>query len=246
MIVIPAIDLIAGRCVRLRQGAYSDTTVYSDDPVAMAESFAAAGAERIHLVDLDAARSDGDNRAVIARIRRAVQCVLEVGGGVRNRDALDRLLDIGIDYGVVGTVLARDPEEVARWAATDNRGTRMLASIDARDGIVQISGWQEGTGVPAVDLARRAGEIGLSAVEYTNIALDGMLTGPDIAGTIGIAQAAAIPVILSGGIAATEDTSRIMVEAKGVIQGFIVGRALYEGTFDLQRALEIARGNDAV
>lgn len=246
MIVIPAIDLIAGRCVRLRQGAYTDTTVYNDDPVAVAQGFAAAGAERIHLVDLDAARSDGDNRAVIARIRRAVSCTLEVGGGVRNRDALDALLDIGVDYGVVGTVLARDPEEVARWAAANDRGARMLASIDARDGIIQVSGWQEGSGVSALDLARRAGEIGLAAVEYTNIARDGMLTGPDIPGTVEIARAATVPVILSGGIAATEDTRRIMLESDGTIQGFIVGRALYEGTFDLKRALEIARGNDTV
>ncbi|TVR71807.1 MAG: 1-(5-phosphoribosyl)-5-[(5-phosphoribosylamino)methylideneamino] imidazole-4-carboxamide isomerase [Spirochaetaceae bacterium] len=245
MTVIPAIDLIGGRCVRLRQGSYSDATVYDADPGEVARSFADAGAERIHLVDLDAARSAGDNRETIGRIRKTVSCSLEVGGGVRDLESLDALLQIGVDYVILGTVLARDPDLVARWAARDQRGSRMLASIDARDGIVQIAGWQEGSGIAARDLAVKAAEIGLAAVEYTNIARDGMLTGPDIEGTREIAGAVSIPVILSGGIAGTADTERIISRGGGMIAGFIVGRALYEGSFDLAAAIRIARGSSA-
>lgn len=238
MVVIPAIDLIEGRCVRLRQGVYADKTVYDGDPEDLARRFVAAGARRIHLVDLDAARGTGNNRAAIQRIRRAVTVTLEVGGGIRDRESLDRILDMGIDYAIAGTVLARRPEEVARWAAEDERGRRMIASIDARDGMVQVSGWQEASTVTAVELARLAGEIGLAAVEYTNIARDGMLTGPDIAGTRTIAAGTTIPVILSGGIAETEDAVRIAREGRGAIAGFIVGRAMYEGTFDLSSAIQ--------
>lgn len=235
MIIIPAIDLIGGACVRLRQGSYADTTVYDENPVDMAQRLVEAGARRLHLVDLDAARSQGDNRKVIRDIRRAVSVELEVGGGLRDHDALQAVLDLGIDYAVVGTVLARDPDQVAKWTATD--GSRMIASIDARDGWVRISGWQEDTALRAEDLAQRAGTMGFSAVEYTNIARDGMLEGPDIDGTVAVAQATTIPVILSGGIADTEDAARIQQLSGGRVAGMIVGRALYEGRFDLAAAL---------
>lgn len=235
MIIIPAIDLIGGACVRLRQGSYADTTVYDENPVAMAQRLVDAGARRLHLVDLDAARSQGDNRTVLRDIRRAVPVELEVGGGVRDHDALQAVLDLGIDYAVVGTVLARDPDEVARWTETD--GARMIASIDARNGWVRVSGWQEDTALRAEDLARRAGTMGFSAVEYTNIARDGMLEGPDIPGTVAVAQATTIPVILSGGVAATEDAERVQRLSGGLVAGMIVGRALYEGRFDLAAAI---------
>jgi phosphoribosylformimino-5-aminoimidazole carboxamide ribotide isomerase len=244
VLVIPAIDLIDGRCVRLRQGVYADTTVYDGDPEELARRFVAEGAQRIHLVDLDAARGTGDNRAVIRRIREAVSVTLEVGGGLRDRESLDRILEMGIDYAILGTVLARQPDEVARWASDGGRGSRMVASIDARDGFVQVSGWQESSTVTAVDLARVAGEIGLAAVEYTNIARDGMLTGPDIAGTRMIASGTSIPVILSGGIAATDDAARIAREGHGAIAGFIVGRAMYEGSFDLRAAIDAIKRFD--
>lgn len=240
MEVIPAIDLIDGRCVRLRQGNYAEATVYDGDPLDVALGFVDAGARRIHLVDLDAARGGTGNRATIARLRRALTCTLEVGGGIRDEDSLAAVLDLGIDYAVVGSMLVRDPEAVARWAARDSRGTRMIASIDARDGEVQLHGWQEGSSVQATALAEHVGAMGLAAIEYTNIARDGMLTGPDIAGTLALQQHSTVPVILSGGIAATEDTRQIAVEAGGRLAGFIVGRALYEGSFDLRRAVAIA------
>ncbi|HKK49031.1 MAG TPA: 1-(5-phosphoribosyl)-5-[(5-phosphoribosylamino)methylideneamino]imidazole-4-carboxamide isomerase [Alkalispirochaeta sp.] len=235
MIIIPAIDLIDGACVRLRQGSYADTTVYDENPVDMARRLVDAGAQRIHLVDLDAARGSGDNRSVIRDIRTAVSVELEVGGGVRDHDALQAVLDLGIDYAVVGTVLARDPELVAGWAA--RAGSRMIASIDARDGWVRVSGWQEDTALRAQDVARRAGTMGLSAVEYTNIARDGMLQGPDIAGTVAVARATEIPVILSGGIAETDDARRVQQLSENLVAGIIVGRALYEGRFDLAAAV---------
>lgn len=235
MIIIPAIDLIGGRCVRLRQGVYSDTTVYDEDPVAVAARFVEEGAERIHLVDLDAARGSGDNRETIRRIRRTVSCVLEVGGGIRDRRSLDAVLDLDIDYGVVGTILARDPDTVASWAA--EVGSRMIASVDAKDGMVLVAGWREGTSIAAVELARRAGEMGLAEVEYTNIARDGMLTGPDIDGTLAIAEGTTIPVILSGGISRTEDAKTVRLRGGEKIAGIIVGRSIYEGYFDLRRAV---------
>ncbi|MFW5827835.1 MAG: 1-(5-phosphoribosyl)-5-[(5-phosphoribosylamino)methylideneamino]imidazole-4-carboxamide isomerase [Alkalispirochaeta sp.] len=235
MIIIPAIDLINGSCVRLRQGSYADTTVYDENPVDMARRLVEAGAQRIHLVDLDAARGSGDNRAVIRDIRTAVSVELEVGGGVRDYHALQAVLDLGIDYAVVGTVLARDPDMVAGWAT--EAGSRMIASIDARDGWVRVSGWQEDTALRAADLAGQAGTMGLSAVEYTNIARDGMLEGPDIEGTLAVADATEIPVILSGGIAETDDARRVQQLSENRVAGIIVGRALYEGRFDLTAAI---------
>ena len=235
MIIIPAIDLIDGKCVRLRQGEYGDSTVYDGDPVTTAKRFLDAGAGRIHLVDLDAARGTGDNRKTVGAIRSAVPCILELGGGIRDRDTLDRVLDLGIDYAIVGTILARDPDTVAEWAS--RFGTRMVASIDARDGYVRVDGWQEHTEIRAPDLAYRAAEIGMAAVEFTNISRDGMLTGPDIAGTVAVADATRIPVILSGGISDTTDADTVRVESHGKIAGIIVGRALYERRFNLKEAI---------
>lgn len=235
MMIIPAIDIIDGHCVRLRQGAYESSTVYDADPIAVAKRFVDAGAGRIHLVDLDAAAGRGTNRDTIARIRAAVPCVLELGGGIRDKETLTNTLDLGIDYAVVGTILARDPDTVATWAAT--YGTKMVASIDARDGTVRVAGWREETKLYATDLARTAGEIGVSAIQYTNIAKDGTLSGPDIDGTLEIAAATSLPVILSGGISSTEDADTVRVRSGSAIAGIIVGRALYEGAFDLKEAI---------
>jgi len=242
MIIIPAIDVIGGACVRLRQGSYDDTTVYNDDPVTVAKRFVDAGAGRIHLVDLDAAAGRGDNRKTFERVRHAVSCVLELGGGIRSLEGIRKALELGMDYAIVGTVLAQEPDAVGQWAA--DYGSRMIASIDARDGKVQIAGWQEKTGIDPVELAAAAGKMGCAAVQYTNIARDGMLTGPDIAGTLRIAQATSIPVILSGGISATSDIDTIRMESNGRIAGVIVGRALYEGRFNLADAIRRTAGRE--
>lgn len=233
MTIIPAIDIISGRCVRLRQGAFSDATVYDDDPAAVARRFAEAGAERIHLVDLDAARGTGENRQAIAEVRGAVDCILEVGGGVRSLDAIETIFGMGIEYAVLGTVLLRRPDEVERWAS--QYGDRLIASIDARDGMVRVSGWQEESSVSASDLAARVGSVGFAAIEYTDIARDGMLSGPDVEGGRAVARAGGVPTILSGGVARTEDAAT--VAQAGDIAGLIVGRAIYEGAFDLAAAI---------
>lgn len=233
MTIIPAIDLISGRCVRLRQGAFSDTTVYDDDPAAVARRFVDAGARRIHLVDLDAARGTGDNRRAITAVRGGVDCVLEVGGGIRSVEAMEMLFEMGIDFAVLGTVLLRRPREVEQWAS--RYGERLIASIDARDGMVRVSGWREESTISATDLAKRVGSIGFAAIEYTDIGRDGMLSGPDIEGGRAVARAGGVPTILSGGVARTEDAATV-AEA-GEIAGLIVGRAIYEGSFDLAAAI---------
>lgn len=233
MTIIPAIDIISGRCVRLRQGSFSDTTVYDSDPAAVARRFVDAGAERIHLVDLDAAKGDGDNRETIATVRRAVDCVLELGGGVRSLEAIHAVFELGVEYAVLGTVLLRRPGEVAEWAA--QHGSRMIASVDARRGMVRVSGWQEESTIAATELAARVGAQGFAAIEYTDIERDGMLSGPDIDGGRAIALAGGLPTILSGGVAKSEDAATVAMA--GGIAGLIVGRAIYEGAFDLARAI---------
>lgn len=247
MTIIPAIDIISGRCVRLRQGSFSDTTVYDEDPATVARRFVADGAQRIHLVDLDAARGSGDNRETIASVRAAVDCVLELGGGVRSLEAVRELFDLGVEFAVLGTVLLRRPDEVERWA--DVYGKRMIASIDAHDGMVRVAGWQEESSVVATELAERIGALGFAAIEYTDIGRDGMLVGPDIDGGLAIARAGGIPTILSGGVSRTGDAVAVAEASGGEIAGLIVGRAIYEGTFDLKTAIarrkEGTRGDDA-
>ncbi len=234
MTVIPAIDILQGECVRLSQGKYEEVTVYDADPVAVARSFARAGATRIHLVDLDAAHGDPErNHRVIRRIRKAVpDAILELGGGVRRDDDIETLLDMGIDRLVLGTTFARRPEMVQGWSA--HYGSVFLAGIDARDGHVYVSGWEEATTVAAEDLARRAHEYGAAGIIYTNIARDGMLQGPAVDETNAIAQTARLPVILSGGVRSLEDVRQVDARKAQNVVGVIVGKALYEGRFDLE------------
>lgn len=245
MTVIPAIDILGGECVRLSQGNYDEATVYDADPVAVARSFAKAGATRIHIVDLDAAHGDpGRNRRIIRKIRKAVpRAVLELGGGVRRDDDIETLLDMGIDRLVLGTTFARRPQLVQGWSA--HYGEVFLAGIDAREGRVQVSGWEEGTSVAAVDLAQRAREYGAAGVIYTSISRDGMLEGPAIEETNEIAVAAQIPVILSGGVSSLEDIRAVAETGAGNIVGVIVGKALYEGRIDLKEAFEAYPGEQA-
>lgn len=232
--LIPAIDLIGGRCVRLHQGSYNHVTNYSEDPVAVARAFAEAGATLLHIVDLDAAADRGNNRAVIKAIRAAVTCRIEVGGGVRSADAVAELLDLGVDWAVVGTLLATAPETVAGWIA--RFGPCIVAALDARDGIVRVRGWQESSGLGALELAQRAAQIGVAAIEYTNIANDGTLGGPDILGTQALARAVTTPVILSAGVSSVADLEAIATTAPEIV-GAIAGKAIYEGKLDVAQAV---------
>jgi len=231
MMLIPSIDILGGKCVRLLQGDFDESTVYDKDPVAVAREFEAAGARRIHLVDLDAARGDsGVNRSKIRKIRRAVKCTLQLGGGIRSEDDIEELLDVGIDRFVIGTAFARRPEIVEGWTA--HYGGIFLAGIDARDGKVQVSGWEEDSGIDDITLAKRARELGACGIIYTNIEKDGALQGPDIVRTNLIAESCGLPVILSGGISSAEDVEKVATEAHKNIVGVIAGRAIYEEKLD--------------
>lgn len=238
MLIIPAIDLYDDSVVRLHRGSYEEVTRYGTDPAAVARRFVAAGARRIHIVDLSAARSDGSNREAIRAIRNAVDCELEIGGGVRSMEDAERLKNWGLDYLVAGTVYAKNPGEVRRWI--DRLGVRVIAGIDARDGIVRIRGWEESAGTTPCELLRTSGDIGISAVEYTNIANDGAFTGPDLDGTEALTACiendGKIPVIASGGVRNIDDIAA--AAARPAVGGVIIGRALYEDRLDLSEAID--------
>ena len=238
MLVIPAIDLLGGKCVRLYKGDYSKVTVYSDDPVAMARSFVASGARRIHLVDLDAARGGKNNRKVIASIRREVDALFELGGGIRTEDDVKEIIDIGIDRLILGTVFAKDPEIGARWTAL--YGKKFIAGIDALNGDVKVSGWRQGSSLLDVDLAKKAAECGMCSIIYTNIVKDGTLSGPDTERTLAVAEAADIPVTVSGGISCEKDFADIVSNPRceGRIGGIITGKGFYEKKFDLATVIK--------
>ena len=238
MTIIPAIDLLEGRCVRLYKGQYDQSRVYDRDPAATAAEFVRQGAERIHLVDLGAARGGENNREVIRAIRKAVPAVIEVGGGIRSEADVEELLELGVDRLIVGTVLAREPRKVEGWVKA--YGRVFIAGIDALEGRVKVSGWEEGSGLSDTELARQAADLGIISIIYTNIDRDGTLEGPDLESTRRIARESGLPVILSGGISGPADLEAVCSgpEArKEGIRGIITGKALYEGRLDLADAV---------
>ncbi|MCL1817861.1 MAG: HisA/HisF-related TIM barrel protein [Spirochaetaceae bacterium] len=238
MIIIPALDLLGGTCVRLRQGDYSEAVSYSSaDPVLRARLFEEAGMRRIHIVDLDAAKGEGkNNRGLLRRIREEVSCRIEAGGGIRSEKDVEELLAAGVDRLILGTVLVRDPRAAAAWIR--RYGRKFIAGIDAFDGEVRVSGWREGAALRDTELARQAADMGAVSIIYTNIARDGMLAGPDIERTLAVGRAAGIPVILSGGVSRPEDVREAAVKGDGIIPALIAGKAVYEGKIDLA---ELAR-----
>ena len=239
MLIIPAIDLLDGKCVRLYKGDYSKVTVYSDDPVAMARSFAAAGAKRIHLVDLDAARGGRNNRGIIGAICRSVDAVFELGGGIRTAEDVKEIIDLGVDRLILGTLFAKEPETGATWAA--RYGNKFIAGIDALNGEVKVAGWQQGSSISDLELAKKAAQCGMCSIIYTNIVKDGTLSGPDAERTLAVAEASGIPVTVSGGISCEADFADIVnnPRCQGRIGGIITGKGFYEKKFDL--ATVIAR-----
>jgi phosphoribosylformimino-5-aminoimidazole carboxamide ribotide isomerase len=240
--LIPAIDLLAGRCVRLAQGDYERATVYGEDPGATAGGFLAAGAHRLHVVDLDGARAghpvNRDALAAVLAAARAVGVPVQLGGGLRSIAAVADALELGVQRVVLGTVALRDPELV-RAAARRFPG-RVVVGIDARGGRVAVSGWLETSEVAATEAAKRFADAGVAALVYTDIARDGMGDGPDLDGAAAIAAAASVPVIASGGVASLDHVRAAAARAADGVAGLIVGRALYTGAVDLRRALEIA------
>lgn len=239
MEIWPAIDLRHGRCVRLRQGDYARETVFGEDPAAMARQWVDRGARRLHLVDLDAARGEPTeaNRDAICAIVDAVDVPCQLGGGVRDDGAIRSLLGVGLRRLIVGSAALKNPEWFA--AAADAYPDRLAAGIDARGGMVATDGWLETSTTSAVDLAQdlRRRTSNISAIIYTDIARDGMMSGPNVESLKDMERSTDIPVIASGGVTTLEDV-RILVES-GTFAA-IIGRAIYEGTIDLGKAVEIA------
>lgn len=237
MIVIPAIDIKGGKCVRLLQGEMDRETVFSDDPVSMAEKWIRAGAELIHVVDLDGAvEKRPRNLEAISRIVEAAGAVpVQVGGGIRDAETLDMYLDRGVRRAVIGSVAIYDPEMVK--AACKKYPGRIVLAIDARNGRVAVEGWTQTTETSAADLARQFEGSGVAAINFTDIERDGMQTGPNISAIREFARAINIPVVASGGVSCLEDIKRLSaLEPDGVV-GVITGRAIYDGSLDLQSAV---------
>ena len=246
MIVFPAIDLIAGKVVRLRRGERSQMDVYSDDPVAVAEDFARRGATWIHVVDLSATFEEDDdalacNRVAIEGICNVPGISVDTGGGVRNLAAIERLAAAGAKRIAVGTALVRD-RAFAREAAVAF-GELLVADVAARDGVVRVNGWREGAGMQADELVGELVDLGYRHLVFTDVARDGMQTGIDVAAYQHISKVAGFPVVASGGIATLDDLHSLAALGPEVIEGAITGRALYEGNFTLEEALAAAQAS---
>ena len=238
MYVLPAIDILDGKAVRLAKGDYDRVTVYNDDPVEQAKRFEDAGAEWLHMVDLDGAKSGtADNIAVVERILANTGLKVEVGGGLRGMDVLARLADAGAQRMVLGTALVRDPDFAQ--AAIEEYGDMLAAGIDAKGGEVAVTGWTEGSGITATELAQRMASLGYRHLVFTDIARDGMQTGIDEHAYARMAEAFGHPVIASGGVAGLDDIFRLAAVGDA-IEGVIAGRALYEGSLDLEEAIGAA------
>lgn len=240
VIVIPAIDLKDGKCVRLAQGDFQRVTIYSENPVEIAEQWRAQGAQRIHIVDLDGSLAGSPrNRAVILEIAKAISIPIELGGGIRDMKTMEFYLQRGVQWVILGTAALKN-ESFVRDACRQFSG-RVIVGIDAQNGLVAVQGWTEKTSEPAAALARRYEDLGLAAIVYTDIQRDGMETGVNIEATRILAEAVSIPIIASGGVACMEDIEQVSdLEPLGVM-GVIVGKALYTGGLNLGAAIEKAR-----
>ncbi|MFO8014618.1 MAG: 1-(5-phosphoribosyl)-5-[(5-phosphoribosylamino)methylideneamino]imidazole-4-carboxamide isomerase [Phycisphaerae bacterium] len=234
MLILPAIDLRGGRCVRLEQGDYDRETVFDADPVAVALRFQEAGARWLHMVDLDGAREGRpQNLDAVARVVRAVGMQVELGGGIRTTETAERVLALGVARVIVGTRAVREPEWLAEVARA--HPARVALGLDARGGDVAVEGWQQGTGRSVPDVLAEAEGLPLAAIVYTDIAKDGMMAGPAVEATADVARRTSLPVIASGGVTTAEDVERLA--ATGAIHGAIIGRALYEGTLTVEEAI---------
>ncbi|WP_188150791.1 1-(5-phosphoribosyl)-5-[(5-phosphoribosylamino)methylideneamino]imidazole-4-carboxamide isomerase [Teredinibacter waterburyi] len=236
MIIIPAIDLKDGQCVRLRQGLMDDSTVFGDDPVAFAKQWVDKGARRLHLVDLNGAFAGKPvNGDVVTAIAKAFpKLPIQIGGGIRDGDTIQHYLDAGVNYVIIGTKAVKEPEFVGK-VCRDFPG-HIIVGLDAKDGYVATDGWAEVSSVKATDLAKQFASDGVSSIVYTDIARDGMMQGVNIEATLAMAKASPIPVIASGGITNMDDIRGLAAVASQGILGAITGRAIYEGSLDIKEA----------
>lgn len=241
MLIIPALDIKDGHCVRLKQGRMSDATVFSDDPVGMARHWQSEGARRLHLVDLNgAAAGKPKNEAIIRAILQAVgdSVPVQLGGGIRDLDTIEHYLDLGVGYIIIGTAAVKNPGFL-QDAATAFAG-HIIVALDAKDGKVAVEGWSKMTGHDVVDLAKKFQDYGVEAIIYTDIGRDGMLTGVNVDATLKLARELRVPVIASGGLTSLEDVKALCkLESEG-ITGVVTGRAIYQGTLDFKKAQETA------
>ncbi len=236
MLLIPAIDLKEGKCVRLRQGRMEDNTIFSEDPVAVAGKWVAAGAKRIHLVDLDGAFAGKPvNAEIIKAIVAAYPDVpVQIGGGIRDEDTVQAYLDAGVEYVIIGTKAVSEPHFVSDLAKEYPR--RIIVGLDAKDGKVAVDGWSKLSKHDVIDLAKHFEDDGVEAIIYTDISRDGMMQGVNVEATARLARAINIPVIASGGITNMDDIRALSEVAHEGIFGAITGRAIYEGTLDFAGA----------
>jgi phosphoribosylformimino-5-aminoimidazole carboxamide ribotide isomerase len=237
MLLIPAIDLKDGQCVRLKQGDMDDATVFSDDPVAMAKHWVAQGAKRLHLVDLNGAiAGKPKNESVIKSIIKALGDTVEIqlGGGIRDLHTIERYLDGGLHYIIIGTAAVKTPGFL--YDACSAFPGQIYVGLDAKDGKVAVDGWSKMTGHDVIDLAKKFEDHGVEGIIYTDIGRDGMLSGVNIPATVKLAQAVGVPVIASGGVGNITDIEALCAVADEGIAGAICGRSIYEGSLDLKTA----------
>ncbi|WP_230280205.1 1-(5-phosphoribosyl)-5-[(5-phosphoribosylamino)methylideneamino]imidazole-4-carboxamide isomerase [Croceicoccus sp. Ery15] len=239
MIVFPAIDLKAGQVVRLAEGDMDRATVYGDDPAAQAAIFAEAGAMHLHVVDLDGSFAGrAENRDAVEGILKTFPGHIQLGGGIRTREAVEGWFNLGVSRIVMGTAALKDPQFVKDMAKEFPGG--IVVAVDARDGMVATEGWAELSDVPVVDLARRFEDAGVASLLFTDIGRDGMLKGCNIDATVDLARATDMPVIASGGVKGLDDIHILSMHANDGIEGVITGRAIYDGRLDLAAALAMA------
>jgi len=240
MIVIPAIDLKEGNCVRLEQGEMNRDTIFSENPAEQALKWQEAGAELLHLVDLDGAFAGiPKNKAAIEAIIKAIRIPAQLGGGIRDIATIEAYLSLGLSRVIIGTAAQRNPELVIE--ACQKFPGRIVVGIDAKNGMVAVQGWAELTDISAVDLAKKFEDCGVAAIIYTDISRDGMMGGPNLEATRALAEAISIPVIASGGVSSLKDIENLMaIEASGVT-GAITGKAIYTGAINLREAIDLTK-----
>ena len=239
MIVFPAIDLKGGQVVRLAEGDMDRATIYGNDPAAQAMLFADAGAQHLHVVDLDGSFAGrAENRAAVEAILETFPGYVQLGGGIRTREAVDGWFDLGVARIVMGTAALKDPQFVKDMAREYEGG--IVVAVDARDGMVATEGWAEVSDVPVADMARRFEDAGVASLLFTDIGRDGLLKGVNIEATVDLARRVDIPVIASGGVKGLDDIHVLSLHARDGVEGVITGRALFEGRLDLAAALAMA------